>query len=148
MSTEFSITHRVQFSETDLAGIVHFSNFFRMMEEVEHAFFRSVGLSVSMQHDDIHVGWPRVSSACEYFGPVKFEDEIELRLRVARVGDKSFTYEVEFVVKGQRVALGKTTSVCCAIESGGMRSIPIPDAIRAKLTNDPSAPSPSGRGLG
>jgi YbgC/YbaW family acyl-CoA thioester hydrolase len=141
MSTEFSITHRVQFSETDLAGIVHFSNFFKMMEEVEHAFFRSVGLSVSMQHDDIHVGWPRVSSACEYFGPVKFEDEIELRLRVARVGDKSFTYEVEFMVKGQRVALGKTTSVCCAIESGGMRSISIPDAIRAKLTNDPAAPS-------
>ena len=47
MPTEFSIPRRVQFSETDMAGIAHFSNFFRMMEEVEHAFFRSVGLSVS-----------------------------------------------------------------------------------------------------
>ena len=47
MLPEFSLTRRVQFSETDMAGIMHFSNFFKMMEEVEHAFFRSVGLSVS-----------------------------------------------------------------------------------------------------
>ena len=139
MPTEFSITHRVQFSETDLAGIMHFSNFFKLMEEVEHAFFRSLGLSVSMQHDDIHVGWPRVSASCEFFGPVKFEEEVELRLRVTRVGDKSFSYEVEFLMSGKRVALGKITSVCCALDRGDMRSIPIPAAIREKLTSDPGA---------
>ena len=138
MATEFSITHRVQFSETDLAGIMHFSNFFRMMEEVEHAFFRSVGLSVSMQHEEVHIGWPRVSATCEFSGPVRFEDEVELKMRVVRVGDKSFTYEVEFLVGGRRVALGKTTSVCCVVGSGDsvgeMKSIAIPDVIRGKLT--------------
>ncbi|HSZ56519.1 MAG TPA: thioesterase family protein [Tepidisphaeraceae bacterium] len=134
MPTDYSITHRVQFSETDQAGIMHFSNFFKMMEEVEHAFFRSVGLSVSMQHDDIHIGWPRVSASCEFFGPVKFEDEVEVKMRVARVGEKSFSYDVEFFVDGKRVALGKTTSVCCALDTGDMRSIAIPAAIREKLT--------------
>ena len=133
MPSEFSISHRVQFSETDMAGIVHFSNFYRWMEEVEHAFFRSIGLSVSMQHDDIHVGWPRVSTSCEFFGPVRFEDEVELTLRVSRVGDKSFSYEVDFLVQGKRVALGKTTSVCCSVDQGDMKSIPIPEAIRQKL---------------
>jgi acyl-CoA thioester hydrolase len=139
MNTPFSITRRVQFSETDMAGIMHFSNFFKLMEEVEHAFFRSVGLSVSMQHDDIHIGWPRVSASCEFFGPVKFEDEIELKMRVTRVGDKSFSYEVEFLVQGKRVALGKTTSVCCDIGAPDMRSIAIPPAIREKLTGSKSA---------
>ena len=134
MPTEFSIRRRVQFAETDMAGIMHFANYFRMMEEVEHAFFRSVGLSVSMQHDDIHVGWPRVSAGCEYFGPIRFEDEVELRLRVVRVGDKSFSYEVDFMVADKRVALGKTTSVCCAIEPTGMRAMQIPSALREKLT--------------
>ena len=136
---EFSITRRVQFSETDLAGIVHFSNFFKMMEEVEHAFFRSIGLSVSMQHDDIHVGWPRVSASCEFFGPVRFEEEIELKMRLTRVGEKSLSYEVEFISGGKRVALGKSTSVCCAIDRGNMQSIPIPAAIRAKLTGSDEA---------
>lgn len=136
MATEFSITRRIQFSETDMAGIVHFANFYKMMEEVEHAFFRSVGLSVSMQHDGLHVGWPRVSASCEFFGPLKFEDEVELRMRVARVGDKSFSYEVDFLVQGRRIALGKTTSVCCSIDDAGMKSIPIPAAIREKLAGE------------
>lgn len=133
MPPPFSITRRIQFSETDMAGIVHFSNYYRMMEEVEHAFFRSVGLSVSMQHDGMHVGWPRVSASCEFFGPLRFEDEVELRMRVARVGEKSFSYEVDFLVGGRRIALGKTTSVCCSIDDAGMTSIPIPPAIREKL---------------
>ena len=40
MPTEFTIKRRVQFSETDMAGIMHFANYFRLMEEVEHAFLR------------------------------------------------------------------------------------------------------------
>src|SRR3954467_8212089 len=103
MPSPFFIFRRIQFSETDMAGIAHFSSYFRMMEEVEHAFFRSVGLSVSMQHDGMHVGWPRVSTACEYFGPVRFEDALELRLRVARLGDKSFSYEVDFLLNGRQM---------------------------------------------
>ena len=134
MPAEFSIKHLVQFSETDMAGIVHFANYFRWMEEVEHAFFRSMGLSVSMQHDGLHVGWPRVAASCEFAGPIRFEDEVELRLRVTRVGEKSFNYEVDFNLAGRRAALGKITSVCCSLEGGTMRSIPIPPAIREKLT--------------
>ena len=90
MPSEFSVTHFVQFSETDMAGIVHFSNFFRWMEEVEHAYFRSLGLSVSMPHEGRHLGWPRVSVGCDFFGPVRFEDEVQLKLRVTKVGEKSF----------------------------------------------------------
>jgi YbgC/YbaW family acyl-CoA thioester hydrolase len=134
MPLSFSILRRIQFAETDMAGIAHFSNFFRMMEEVEHAFFRSVGLSVAMQHDGMHVGWPRVSTSCEFFGPVRFEDEMELSLRVVRLGEKSFSYEVDFLLGGKRMALGKTTSVCCELRPDGtMKSIPIPQTLRERL---------------
>lgn len=134
MHSSFSILRRIQFAETDMAGIAHFSNFFRMMEEVEHAFFRSVGLSVSMQHDGMHVGWPRVSTGCEFYGPVRFEDEIELRLRVVKLGEKSFSYEVDFLLGGKQMALGKTTSVCCELRPDGtMKSIPIPKTLRDRL---------------
>jgi YbgC/YbaW family acyl-CoA thioester hydrolase len=134
MPAEFSTEHRVQFSETDMAGIMHFSNYFRLMEEVEHAFFRSIGMSVVMQHDGMHIGWPRVSAGCEYFGPVRFEEVLDLNLRVARVGEKSFSFEVDFMLAVRRVALGKITSVCCQIEDAGMKSIPIPAALREKIT--------------
>lgn len=134
MPDTFSITRRIAFAETDMAGIVHFSNFFRMMEDVEHAFFRSLGLSVSMQHDDKHIGWPRVSAKCDYSGPVRFEDELELRLRIVRVGEKSLTYEVEFLDHDKPVALGTVTIVCCELLPGGnVKSIRIPPFIREKL---------------
>ena len=134
MPAEYSITHHVHFAETDMAGIVHFSNYFRWMEEVEHAYLRSLGLSVSMLHDGLHLGWPRVSVSCEYFGPVRFEDDVRLTLRVTKVGGKSFSYEVDFALAGKRVALGKSTSVCCSMEGpAGMRAIAIPQSIREKL---------------
>ena len=134
MAAEFSISRRVQFAETDMAGVVHFANYFRWMEEVEQAFLRSVGLSVVMHHDGREISWPRVAVECEYFGPLRFEDELELRLRVMKVGGKSFTYEVDFVKAGHHVALGKVTSVCCTVEQqGGFSAIAIPPEIREKL---------------
>ena len=43
MAHAFTMQRRVEFAETDMAGILHFSNYFRFMESVEHAFFRSLG---------------------------------------------------------------------------------------------------------
>ena len=129
----FSIRRVVTFAETDMAGIAHFSNYFRWMEEVEHAFFRRHGLSVAMRHENVEIGWPRVNVGCEYYGPVRFEDEIELRLRITKVGGKSLSYEVDVLLGDKLVALGKSTSVCCEHTPAGLKAIPIPDAIRQKL---------------
>ena len=57
MAFEFKLTHRVAFAETDMAGIVHFSNFFRYMENTEHAFYRSLGWSVIMSDLDPPLGF-------------------------------------------------------------------------------------------
>src|SRR4051794_1938674 len=55
----FQYSRRVAFAETDLAGIVHFSTFFRYMEEAEHALWRAAGLPVFQTMNN--AGWPRVS---------------------------------------------------------------------------------------
>jgi acyl-CoA thioester hydrolase len=138
MPEPFSITRRVQFAETDMAGIVHFANYFRWMEEVEHALFRSMGLSIAMRRDGIDIGWPRVNVGCEYYAPLRFEDEVQLRLRVTKVGSKSLSYEVDFLLGGKLVALGKSTSVCCRHDNanGTLAAIAIPDDIREKLKEE------------
>ena len=143
---DFALRHRVQFSETDAAGVVHFSNYFRWMEEVEHAWFRARGLSVAMTHDGVEIGWPRVSATCEYLLPARFEDEVELQLRVVKVGSKSFNFEVTFAVNGQDIAVGKISSVCCTIGNGKMKAIPIPPELRAKLEHPAAVPRTTGEG--
>src|SRR3954468_246150 len=97
MASPFTYSSLVQFSETDLAGIAHFANFFRWMEEAEHAYFRSVGLSVRTEYQDQHLGWPRLNTSCEFFAPARFEDQLQLKITNIKMTDKSITWEIEFL---------------------------------------------------
>jgi acyl-CoA thioester hydrolase len=134
MPQPFTYSRIVQFAETDLAGIAHFANFFRWMEEAEHAYFRSVGLSVRTEYQEMEIGWPRVSTSCDFFAPARFEDELQMTVRIAKMGEKSISWEIEFSRDGTRLALGKATTVCCIWSVKGLQSIPIPAEIRQKLS--------------
>ena len=133
MAFPFTYSRIVQFAETDLAGIAHFANFFRWMEEAEHAYFRSVGLSVRTEYQEMEIGWPRVSTSCEFFAPARFEDQLQMAVRIAKMGEKSISWEIEFSRDGTRLALGKATTVCCIWSNEGLKSIAIPPEIRLKL---------------
>jgi YbgC/YbaW family acyl-CoA thioester hydrolase len=133
MADSFTYSRLVQFSETGLAGIAHFANFFRWMEEAEHAYFRSVGLSVRTEYQEMEIGWPRVSTSCDFFVPARFEDQLQISVRIVKMGEKSISWEITFLRDGTRLALGKATTVCCIWSNKGLESIPIPAEIRLKL---------------
>ena len=79
MSYHFVAKQRVEFFETDLAGIVHFANFYRYMEQAEHTLFRSLGLIIHGKMADGTVfGWPRVSATCSFKSPAYYGDELEI----------------------------------------------------------------------
>lgn len=133
MAAEFKMTRRVTFAETDLAGVMHFSNYYRWMEEIEHAWFRSLGMSVVQDQGGVTYSWPRVITSCEYFAPARFEDELELHLVISGLSDKSMTYEVTFSRGADKVARARTKAVCCVMKDGQFTSTPIPAFIREKL---------------
>ena len=134
MPTPFHTSRFVEFADTDMAGIMHFSAFFRFMEAAEHALLRSLGLSVFNELGGEVVTFPRVSATCDYHSPARCEEVLEIDVTVDRVGTKSVTYGFAFTHKGRDVAKGKMTSVCCRIAHGGPPiSIPIPDEIATKL---------------
>jgi len=131
----FRTSRRVEFGDTDMAGIVHFVNFFRYMEAAETEFLRARGLSVAWQDHGQRVGFPRVQVACEYFKPAYFEDLLTIEVRLEKVGEKSLVWGFDFLRGDQLLARGKITSVCCRSNPDHrMVSVPIPPEIRAKLT--------------
>ncbi len=136
MPRTFTITRRVQFAETDMAGVMHFANYYRIMEEAEHAFWRSLGLSVHTVAPSAEIGWPRVATSCQYFAPARFEDELQVRLRLVDVGEKTVEFEFEFRREDTRLAFGKAKVVCCTMVDRAFKSIAIPEHIRAKLLGD------------
>ena len=138
MPSEFKHTRRIEFAETDMAGIVHFANFFRMMETTEHEFFRSLGFSIHAQENGATIGWPRVSATCDYSRPLRFEDEVEIHLIVAEVRSRSIRYQFIFrnAADGTEVARGTVAAVCATVEktTGKLVAMPIPERIRAKIS--------------
>lgn len=134
MASFFETSRRVEFCETDMAGIVHFSNFYRWMEQAEHEFFRSLGLRiVNPQSDGMIFGWPRVSATCRFESPARYEDIIDAKLTVQRIGVKSLTFDVQFSTQGRPVAKGSMKTVCCVVEHDKLRSIEIPEEYTSQL---------------
>ena len=142
MPTEFSVTHRVQFSETDMAGIVHFANFFRYMETAEHAFYRSLGFSVTLNDIDPPLGFPRVHASCDYKRPLKFEDLLEIHLLVKEKRSRVLTYNFRFSKLPPEntgdapvlVATGALTVVCVVHDRNGkMEAASIPAELASKI---------------
>jgi acyl-CoA thioester hydrolase len=131
MAHRFTCTERVQFSDTDMAGIVHFSNFFRYMERVEHGFFRSLGFSVvdPPTVGEERVGWPRVHASCDYMSPLHFEEE----------------FESEHLIRfwktdGSLAAEGRITAACVRRDpaTGKMKAIEIPQRFRDQIEAAPA----------
>ncbi len=141
MPHEFKLTRRVEFAETDMAGIVHFANFFRMMEATEHAFFRSLGFTIHGHDEAGTTGWPRVSASCDYRAPLRFEDEVEIHLVVAEVRARSIRYQFTFrrAADGGEVARGTIAAVCATVDKATGKLVPvqIPERIRAQITPAP-----------
>ena len=144
MPYEFRMQRRVEFAETDMAGIMHFANYFRFMEATEHAFFRSLGFRIHAGKPE-DVGWPRVHVACDYREPLHFEDVVEVHLLVREVRSKAITYDFHFRRVGgdpaKVTAYGRFTTVCVAWDgaSGRMRAVDIPAPIAAAIVPAPAA---------
>lgn len=135
MTAQFTTTRRVEFADTDRAGIVHFANFYRYMEEAEDAFFGSLGLHLNNpQADGSIIGWPRVAASCSFEAPAYHEDVLEIRLSVVRKGVKSLTMNFEFWRDETRIAYGQLKTACCLCRQGEpLTAIEIPEEYGQKI---------------
>jgi YbgC/YbaW family acyl-CoA thioester hydrolase len=120
----------VQFYETDAAGIVHFSWFFRYMEEAEHAMWRDAGLSIHPGVSDL--GWPRIAASFDFRRPLRFEDEFNVVIRVAEMKSRTIRYECVLEKDGDTLATG-TMTIACVRKQPTMQAVDIPAEIREQL---------------
>ena len=133
----FTTTRRVEFHDTDMAGIVHFANFFRYMESAEHEFLRSIGHEVHEVAGGIASGWPRVSAGCEYRRPARFGEVLTVRVFIDEIRNRSVRYRFEFDAPDgeSRVADGALTVACVRLDqvSGEIKAVRIPEDLRVAL---------------
>lgn len=143
MAYEFKAQRRVEFSDTDMAGIMHYSNFFRFMETAEHGFYRSMGFSVADLSRHPRLGWPRVHAECDFKKPLRFEDMVEIHLLVAEKRTKAVRYVFRFRKLNEEpsveVARGEVVIVCVQhFPDGRIVSAPIPPEIAERIELAPA----------
>lgn len=133
MVAAFTCERVIEFVETDAAGIVHHSNFFRFMESAESAWLRQLGCELHDPTSDY--AWPRVRVACSFARPARFGETLHTRLYVARLGRSSIDYVFDFTMDELPVARGGYTVVHTRVDraNGRRRAQPLPEALRAQL---------------
>ena len=125
---------RVEFSDTDMAGIAHFTNYFRYLEEAEHEFLRSVGLNVVLHDAKGTIGFPKLEAHCVYKSPVAYNAEIQIRMDVCCDDGKTISYDGEIRHKDQLVAEGQIIVACCRFPPNAKPfAIPIPESVLEKI---------------
>jgi YbgC/YbaW family acyl-CoA thioester hydrolase len=138
VTSEHRLRRRVHFYETDMAGLVHFSVFFRYMEEAEHALWRAAGLTIATVDEEF--GFPRVSASFDFHAPLRFEDEFEVWIRIAEITKRTLRYTCVLTRVETKIATGTHTIACVSKKKGErMRSIDFPPDVLARLSVSPEA---------
>ena len=144
MAYEHTSTRRIEFSETDMAGLVHFSNFFKYMETAERDFFEAAEVDLINTQPGELVGWPRARAECKFTAPLRFGDTIDIHLAVKAVKDRSIDYQFRIFrinKDGSRTQAAKahiTTILTRLTESGDLQSVEIPIEVRARIAEAPA----------
>ena len=126
MGASVSIPRRVQWIDTDAAGIWHYSTIIRWAEEAETELHRSLGIM-----DHTFGVTPRVRVEFEFGKALRFDDPVDISIEVARLGTSSIEYAVEVRSDGEVAATGRVVSVL--IDRETRRARPWPDTLRTLL---------------
>jgi YbgC/YbaW family acyl-CoA thioester hydrolase len=118
---------RVEFADTDAAGVAHFSRLLAMVEEAEHGFFRERGIPILTAES----AWPVVKTEVDFCGSCRFGEEIEISLGGFQTGKSSLAYAFEAAIAGRKVFSGKMTK--CHISPGTMRPKEISAEVLGKF---------------
>lgn len=144
MPYEHTSTRKIEFSETDMAGLVHFSNFFKYMETAERDFFEAAGVDLIRTKPGELVGWPRARAECKFSAPLRFGDTIDIHIAVKSVKDRSIDYQFRIFRRnedGSRTQAGKghmTTILAQLCENGELKSVELTADLRDKITEAPA----------
>ncbi len=147
LNRPFVARRRVEFRDTDAAGIAHFSTFFVWMESAEHELLRHAGVPlVEVVKEPLHgaagnedeppgtYSWPRVSAACDYKSAVRFNDELDIFVGLDKIGRSSVTWTFRFEQAGRWVAQGRVVAVRCLLRPGlAPAAVPIPGSVQTRL---------------
>jgi acyl-CoA thioesterase FadM len=122
------LRRRIEWMDTDAAGIYHWTTVFRLAEAAEAALHTALGIA-----DFTFGATPRVAVEATFAHPLRFNDPVEIALEVTSVGRTSVEYRL--AIESERGTAAEGSVKSCLIDRESGRAVPWPDDIRAAFTS-------------
>ena len=130
----FRHNFRVRWVDTDIAGVMHYSNFLRYFEACEEEFYRSLGIPLNAIRDKYHIMLPRIEAHCQYRAACRFDDLFEVALSAREVTEKTITYDFQLTRSEDNKLAAEGYLKCIAVNLE-WKAVPLPDEF-AKLIRE------------
>ncbi len=130
----FSKEIKVRFSDTDPAGVMYFPRFLDVFHGVfEDWFDEDLAMPYRWVLEDTRIGFPAVSTHCDYTAPFRFGETMVVTLKLVRLGDRSFTCEYEARGRGEDLIRVAARIVTVVVNLDSFVSHPMPAPMRKAL---------------
>ena len=126
---KYSALTRVGFSDTDAQGIVYYGRYLPYFDSARVEYHRHL----DMLRLDAGGEFVMRASNIEYFAPARFDDLIEVFIRVAKIGRTSLTYECAAYREEDDVLMVTATQTLVLVDLAERHACPIPDSYREPI---------------
>ena len=127
---KYSAFTRVGFSDTDAPGIVYYGRYLPYFDLARVEYLRHLGM---LQSETEHELVMRASDI-EYLAPARFDDLLEVFIRISRIGRTSVTYEMcAYLVEDDQL-LVTAHQTLVLVHLGARRAQPVPDEFRKQIS--------------
>jgi acyl-CoA thioester hydrolase len=126
---KFSATTRVGFSDTDAQGVVYYGRYMPYFDLARVEYHRQLDMLRTKPGDREFV---MRAMTVEYHAPARFDDLIEVDVRISRIGTSSVTYEFAAYLEPDVLAVTATQTLVL-VDMAERRPCPVPDWWREKI---------------
>jgi acyl-CoA thioester hydrolase len=124
---KYSALARVGFSDTDAQGVVYYGRYLPYLDLARVEYHRHLG------HLQLPGQFAMRASAVEYHAPARFDDLLEVFVRVERVGTTSVTYDHAAYLAENDVLMATAKQTLVLIDVADRRPLPVPDSFRDQV---------------
>lgn len=127
---------RVRYSEIDGQGVLFNAHYLTYYDTAITEFFRALGYDQYADAQKSGVDFHVVKAVVEYKAPIRFDWDLDVGVRVAKIGNSSMTFELAIFRKSENELLATGEIVWVNTDQTTHRPVPIPAATRELLGGD------------
>jgi YbgC/YbaW family acyl-CoA thioester hydrolase len=114
--------------DTDVAGVMHFTNYLRYFEACEEEFYRSIYMKFNDVREKYGITFPRVEAHCTYKTACRFDDLFDVTIRLGEIAEKTIRWDFQ-AIRQEDGKLAAEGYIRCVAVNSNWKAVPLPQEV-------------------